>query len=134
MPCPYGLALAKTPGKRWRTRADRLAILEEVRRRLLSGERIDLAGLGTEVGLSPYHLQRLFVAAFGESPKAFADRVRAERAADMLRRGAKPIEIVVSLRYTEASAFSRDFKRLHGVSPRAFCKNCQSERITDGQE
>ena len=134
MPCPYGLALAKTPGKRWRTRAERLAILDGVRERLQRGERTDLAGLGRAAGLSAYHLQRLFAAAFGESPKAFADRVRAERAAEMLRRGAKPIEVVVSLRYTEPSAFSRDFKRHHGLSPRAFCKNCQPLTASNGQE
>ncbi len=134
MPCPYGLALAKTPGKRWRTRAERLAILDGVRERLRRGERDDLAELGRSAGLSAYHLQRLFTAAFGESPKAFSDRVRAERAAEMLRRGAKPIEVVVSLRYTEPSAFSRDFKRHHGVSPRAFCKNCQPPDAPKGQE
>ena len=125
MPCPYALASIKVPGKRWRTRVERLALLQSVRDRIVAGERQDLATMGEEIGLSPYHLQRLFTAAFGESPKAMVDRVRAERAAEMLRQGAKPIEIVVSLRYTELSAFSRDFKRHHGVSPRIFCKNCQ---------
>ena len=125
MPCPYAFALAKTPGKRWRTRAERLAILQGVRERLARGERADLATLGRGAGLSAYHLQRLFAAAFGESPKALSDRLRAERAAEMLRGGAKPIEVVLTLRYTEPSAFSRDFKKRHGLSPRAFCKNCQ---------
>lgn len=125
MPCPHALASIKVPGKRWRTRVERLALLQSVRERILASERDDLTRLGEEVGLSPYHLQRLFAAAFGESPKAMVDRLRAERAAEMLRQGAKPIEIVVSLRYTELSAFSRDFKRHHGLSPRAFCKKCQ---------
>ncbi|RYG22205.1 AraC family transcriptional regulator [bacterium] len=125
MPCPHALASIKVPGKRWRTRVERLALLQSVRDRILAGGRDDLTKMGDEVGLSPYHLQRLFTAAFGESPKAMVDRLRAERAAEMLRQGAKPIEVVVSLRYTELSAFSRDFKRHHGVSPRMFCKNCQ---------
>jgi AraC-like DNA-binding protein len=125
MPCPYALASIKVPGKRWRTRVERLALLQTVRDRILAGERDDLTAMGEEVGLSPYHLQRLYTAAFGESPKAMVDRLRAGKAAEMLRQGAKPIEVVVSLRYTELSAFSRDFKRHHGVSPRMFCKNCQ---------
>ena len=102
-----------------------MALLQSVRERIIEGPSGDLATMGAEIGLSPYHLQRLFTAAFGESPKAMADRLRAERAAEMLRQGAKPIEVLASLRYTELSAFSRDFKRHHGVSPRMFCKNCQ---------
>jgi AraC-like DNA-binding protein len=108
-----------------------LALLQSVRDRIIAGSSGDLATMGAEIGLSPYHLQRLFTAAFGESPKSMADRLRAERGAEMLRRGAKPIEVLASLRYTELSAFSRDFKRHHGVSPRMFCKNCQpAERDT----
>lgn len=134
MPCPHALASIKVPGRRWRTRVERLEILNSVRDRILAGERDDLNAFGQEAGISPYHLQRLFTAAFGESPKIMADRVRAERAAQLLRQGAKPIEIMVLLRYTELSAFSRDFKRHHGVSPRAFCKNCQPAALAQGEE
>ncbi len=134
MPCPHALASIKVPGRRWRTRVERLEILNSVRERILAGERDDLTAFGHEAGISPYHLQRLFTAAFSESPKAMADRVRAERAAQLLREGAKPIEIMVLLRYTELSAFSRDFKRHHGVSPRAFCKNCQPTPGPQGEE
>jgi len=134
MPCPHALAAIKVPGKRWRTRIERLEILNSVRTRILAGERDDLTAFGHEAGISPYHLQRLFTAAFNESPKAMVDRVRTEKAAEMLRRGATPIEVVVSLRYTELSAFSRDFKRHHGVSPRAFCKNCQPTAAAQEEE
>lgn len=134
MPCSYALAALKVPGKRWRTRAERLAVLERARERIVGLERDDLAGLAQEVGLSPYHLQRLFAAAFGESPREMAERVRAERAAELLRSGATPLEVVVSLRYSEASALSREFRRRHGVSPSAFRKNCQRGGPAAGED
>jgi len=124
-PCSFGLAVAKVPAKRWRTRAELLSLLEGVRSGILAGEPADLRLLSLSAGVSPSHLQRLFTAAYGESPKAMADRVRGERAAQLLREGAKPIEVMAILRYSELSAFSRAFKRQFGVSPRDFCKNGQ---------
>jgi AraC-like DNA-binding protein len=124
-PCSFALAAAKVPGKRWRTRAELLGVLELARVSILEGEACDLAALALSIGVSQFHLQRLFTAAYGESPRVMSARVRAEQAGALLAQGLKPIEVLAILRYSELSAFSRAFRRHFGVSPREFCKNCQ---------
>jgi transcriptional regulator GlxA family with amidase domain len=52
-----------------------------------------LAALGRRANLSPDHLQRVFNAAIGETPKAHVTRLRVERAAFCL--GANLIGAVV---------------------------------------
>lgn len=127
-PCRFALAAAKVPSKRFRTRADLIALLEPVRLRLEEARRpLELEALADEVGLSPFHLQRLFRATYGVSPREFGENLRMLAAKEMLRSGAKPIEIFAVLHYSELSAFSRAFKRRQGLSPSAFCKKCQTE-------
>ena len=48
---------------------------------------VTLAELAKVAGLSPFHLQRVFRAAMGISPAAYARRLRAERFAEALRDG-----------------------------------------------
>ncbi len=131
-PCRFALAAAKVPSKRWRTRAELLILLEQVHQDVSEGGCPDLSALSLKAGVSPSHLQRLFTATYGASPKTLADRLRAEEAARLLAAGAKPIEVMAALRYSELSAFSRSFKRHFGVSPRDFCKNCQPRTVQIG--
>lgn len=44
-------------------------------------EDLSLAALSRKAGLSPFHLQRRFKAAIGETPKAYTERLRLERGA-----------------------------------------------------
>jgi AraC family transcriptional regulator, regulatory protein of adaptative response / methylated-DNA-[protein]-cysteine methyltransferase len=53
----------------------------------LSDERITLDLLGTEAGLSPYHLQRKFKASIGLTPAQYIRERKSERLKDELRRG-----------------------------------------------
>lgn len=50
-------------------------------------ERVTLAALAREVGLSPYHLQRTFTRALGVSPRAYQERRRLDGFKRRVRRG-----------------------------------------------
>ena len=50
-----------------------------------------LASLGERANLSPAHLQRVFKAEIGESPKAYVTRLRVERAAFCLLAHESPV-------------------------------------------
>ncbi len=52
-----------------------------------SDERITLAALAAEIGLSPSHLQRVFTQAVGVSPREFQDALRQRRFVQRLRAG-----------------------------------------------
>lgn len=77
-----------------------------------------LAPLAASVGLSPWQLQRGFQAALGESPKAYVERLRLERAAfRMLVQDASLTEIALDCGYQAPETFARAFRRRYGQSP-----------------
>ena len=53
-----------------------------------AGERVTLAQLGTETGVSPHHLQRAFTQQIGISPRAYQDALRHHHFVNQLRAGA----------------------------------------------
>ncbi|MBI3885814.1 MAG: helix-turn-helix transcriptional regulator [Opitutae bacterium] len=82
-----------------------------------------LAAAAAEACLSPYHFQRNYTAAFGESPHATGRAVRLAHAARLLRdTGASVSEIAAAAGYDSFGAFSRAFRRQHGAAPSAFRK------------
>ena len=127
MPCECALASIKVPAKKWRTRAELLAILAEIKLAIERFEPASLAALAKNHGISPSHLQRLFISVYTESPSEMSRRVRLEAAAIRLKRGENAGKIALELGYSQPSAFSRAFKAHHGLSPRAFSKKCQVE-------
>ncbi|MEA2177059.1 MAG: hypothetical protein QOG77_356, partial [Solirubrobacteraceae bacterium] len=81
----------------------------------------DGRALARAAGFSRDHLDRLLNAAMGESPVAMRRRLLLERAAWQLRSGAAtPTEAATAAGYGSLAAFSRSFKRAHGVAPTAF--------------
>jgi AraC-like DNA-binding protein len=55
------------------------------------------------------------------APKRFHDRLRMLQAADQLRHTRMPInDIAVGLGYGDRFAFSRVFRRIHGLPPAAY--------------
>lgn len=72
-------------------------------------------------GLSPAYLSRLFNRFGGEGPLKFLTRLRMQHAADLLLRHSTNVqETAQALGFTDPFHFSRVFKRVHGLSPRAF--------------
>src|SRR5581483_7180196 len=84
-------------------------------------DRIPLEFAAREACLSPFHFQRLFVRAFGESPHSFLTRRRMERAKQLLLEGHLPVtDVCLEVGYTSMGTFSSRFSALTGQSPTQF--------------
>lgn len=79
-----------------------------------------LAALAAAAGLSPHHFHRVFRAATGVTPKAYADARRAERLRAGLDRGERVTDAIYEAGYGSSSRFyERSAERL-GMTPGAF--------------
>jgi len=82
---------------------------------------LGLAALGSRANLSPAHLQRVFKAAIGETPKSYVTRLRAERAAFcLLAHESAVAEIAANCGFQSPETFIRAFRRRFGKSPREY--------------
>jgi len=77
-----------------------------------------LAALGKRAKLSPAHLQRVFKAEIGESPKAYVTRLRVERAAFcLLAHESTVARVAADCGFQRPETFIRAFRRRFGKSP-----------------
>ncbi len=79
-----------------------------------------LAAIAAAAGLSPHHLHRVFRAATGVTPKAYADAHLARRAADGLRGGASVTEAIYGAGYSAPSRFYEQSAARLGMTPGAY--------------
>ena len=79
-----------------------------------------LSELSQEVGLSPHYLNSTFARTFGLPPHAYQLQLRVRRAIELLRGQDGLATIALSLGFADQSHFTRQFKRVVGVSPGAF--------------
>ncbi|MBX3118371.1 MAG: helix-turn-helix transcriptional regulator [Fimbriimonadaceae bacterium] len=103
--------------------------METFRRMLLSreflaenfAEPMTLAKAAEQAFFSPYHYQRLFTRAFGESPQEFLTRLRLEHAQTLLRgRDLTVSEVCLEVGYSSLGSFSTLFARKMGCPPTEF--------------
>ena len=84
-------------------------------------EDISLESLAGAAGLSPFHFARLFKRSTGLSPHQYVLRCRVERARGLLMRSKSSIaEVAVDVGFCDQSHLAAHFKRVYGVSPKAF--------------
>ena len=84
-------------------------------------EPLSLNRLADEAAFSPFHFQRLFVRAFGESPHEFLTRVRVEEAQKLLRSSDMSVsEICFEVGFQSLGSFSTLFSRHVGCAPSEF--------------
>ena len=84
-------------------------------------EDLGLAALGRRANLSPAHLQRVFKAAVGETPKSYVIRLRVERAAFcLLAHESTVAQIAADCGFQSPETFIRAFRRRFGKSPREY--------------
>lgn len=84
-------------------------------------QRVTLQQAAAQAGFSPFHYQRLFQRAFGETPHEFLTRMRLERAKWLLRTSGDTVsEICFELGYESLGSFSTMFTREVGVPPTEF--------------
>src|SRR5437764_985909 len=84
-------------------------------------ERITLNQAAAEAFLSPFHFQRTFRAAFGESPHEYLTRLRLDHAKSLLRRSSLTVsDVCVEVGFQSLGSFSTLFNRLEGCGPKEF--------------
>ncbi len=87
---------------------------------------LDLQSLASKYGYSPFHFQRMFSSAMGETPKQYVDRLRLEKAAYKLQITDDPIfDVCLSVGFKNHETFTRAFRRYFGTSPRDCRKNAK---------
>jgi AraC family transcriptional regulator len=84
-------------------------------------DQISLAELASVAQLSPYHFARAFKQTFGIPPHRYQISRRIERAKAMLARpGLSVTNIALELGFSDASSFTRAFRRVSGWTPIGF--------------
>ena len=84
---------------------------------------LSLDAIAREAGLSSYHFARLFTEAFGVAPHQYVIQARIERAKSLIIQNRLSLgEAAQHAGFADQSHFTRHFKRIVGVTPRAFAR------------
>ena len=84
--------------------------------------------------LSPFHFQRMFKLAFGQTPMQFLQQTRLEAARRLLAHTGDGITaICFAVGFESPGSFSWLFRKRFGVSPRAFRENRRIEEVSAGE-
>jgi AraC-like DNA-binding protein len=89
-------------------------------------EDVRLADMARAAGLSPFHFQRLFRRAMGETPHAYLTRVRLDHAKEMLARGRSVTDACFDVGFSSVGSFSALFAREVGLAPSAYAKKMRT--------
>ncbi len=85
---------------------------------------IHLHDIASDVGVSRFHLNRLFKDRTGYTPRMFLEKVRIEKAKELLLTTAlNSTEVGYQIGYKSISSFYNAFKRSTGLSPSQFQAN-----------
>jgi AraC family transcriptional regulator of adaptative response/methylated-DNA-[protein]-cysteine methyltransferase len=88
-----------------------------------------LAELAADLGVSPWHLQRVFRRHVGVSPRDYADARREARLRDGLRAGESVAEATYGAGYGSSSRVYEDAARRLGMTPASYAKGGAGARI-----
>ncbi len=83
-------------------------------------ERVSLEALAREVGVSPYHLHRIFKAATGVTPKSYALARRRGRAQRALKTGGSVTQAMYDAGFESSGRFYAEADAALGMTPKAF--------------
>jgi AraC family transcriptional regulator, regulatory protein of adaptative response / methylphosphotriester-DNA alkyltransferase methyltransferase len=82
---------------------------------------LSLARVAHEIATSRRQLQRALAEVGGTTFSRELQRARMERAAQLLRAGSFPVQVVAgAVGYRQAAQFAKVFRRHHGTSPSSF--------------
>ncbi len=82
-------------------------------------EDLSLNTLAEIAHFSPFHFHRIFKDTLGETLNQFVNRIRVERAVDLLRtnQSLRILDAAIACGYESAEGFSRAFKKRYGFAP-----------------
>ena len=84
-------------------------------------EKLSLDDIARRVATSRRQLQRSFAEAGETSFRSYLQKVRMERAAELLREGDSPVNrVATAVGYRQPAQFAKAFRRHHGAPPSAF--------------
>jgi len=84
-------------------------------------DKLALDDIARRVATSRRQLQRAFTEAGETSFRSYLQRVRMDRAAELLREGRSPVNQVASaVGYRQPAQFAKAFRRHHGAPPSTF--------------
>ena len=85
---------------------------------------ITVEDLAAAAGLSRAHFSRMFSRTFGESPRAYLQSRRLERAAALLRYTDRSVaDVCVMVGLHSVGSFTTSFVRVYGISPATYRAN-----------
>lgn len=93
---------------------------------------LSVAAAARVASLSPFHFQRMFKLAFGQTPMQFLQQTRLEAARRLLARTGDDITtICFAVGFESLGSFSWLFRKRFGVSPRAFRTSIENRRTEE---
>lgn len=109
---------SRRPSAPQRIGAER-AVVRQARGYLMENlaENLSLEELARRVGMSPYHLLRVFRAATGQTPCAYRNQQRLIQAKTLLRKGLPIAQVALATGFNDQSHFTNRFRRMVGVPP-----------------
>lgn len=95
----------------------------------------DFKALAASVNLSPSRLRHLFKDETGLTPAQYLKRLRLERARELLEGSFLRLKDVMPLvGINDESHFVRDFKKVHGLSPRRYRQQSRKVRHSSSHQ
>ena len=116
---------SKGPTKRQLNLVERACALIDAR----AGERVTLGELGSELGVSPWHLQRLFRKVMGVSPRDYADARRSGRFRRQLKAGESIAGATYGAGYGSSSRIYEVAGQQLGMTPATYARGGRGARI-----
>ncbi|NRG34140.1 bifunctional transcriptional activator/DNA repair enzyme AdaA [Niallia circulans] len=87
-----------------------------------------LKDIAAHVGLSPFYLERLFKKETAETPRAYLEKIRIDKAAYLLKSTAMTnLEICYEVGFQSSSNFYKVFRSIKNCSPSEYRKGYQHE-------
>ena len=78
---------------------------------------LNILFLSKRLFISPYYLQRIFYSFIGKTIGTYIRERRLTEAGTDIKKGEKVLDVAIKYRYESQEAFTRAFKKFHGVNP-----------------
>jgi AraC-like DNA-binding protein len=97
-----------------------------------AAENVSLIELASVVGLSPFHLCRVFKQVVGLAPHAYQSQIRVRRAKQLMAQGIPIAQAAVEAGFYDQAHLTRHFKRVVGLTPGRYAAGRGSDAAKAG--